>query len=350
VRDNAAAFGGDPAEITVFGESGGSMRVTTMLAAPRASGLFKRVIAQSGAPLVATGEEAQATGERVVDALGVTAVELRDVPAERFLEVQQQIMLAAQQAGGGLSGAVMAFRPNVDGVVLHRAPQDAVAEGQAAGVALLIGTNRDEMKLFSLHDQGDLDEAGLLERLAAHLDEDAAQGAADAYRAARSGRGEAVEPKELWSAMETDRFFRAPAMQFAAAHAAHGSPTFAYLFCWSSPMEMLGAAHAIELPFVFGTLDAPMIELFAGGGPEAERLSAIVQRAWVDFARTGDPSTAELGTWPRFDGDRRATMVLGEDCAAHEAPRAAELGCWQVEGGAVQVSGSSGRGAKEVRA
>ncbi len=328
VRDNAEAFGGDPSNITVFGESAGSMSATTMMAAPRARGLFQRVVAQSGAPLVATAEEAAATAERVVAAIGVTPAGLRDVPAERFLEVQHGMMMAAQQAGGGLSGEVMAFRPNVDGAVLPRPPQEAVADGEAAGIDLLIGTNRDEMKLFSLLDQTELDEPGLLARLGALLDEDAACRVAGAYRAARAGRGEAVEPKELWSAMETDRFFRAPSMQLAADHAAAGSRVFAYLFCWESPMAMLGAAHAIELPFVFGTLDAPMIELFAGGGPDAEQLSATVQAAWSAFARTGDPSTPELGPWPHFDRNKRTTMVLGPTCAPDHDPRAAELRCW----------------------
>lgn len=342
VRDNAEAFGGDPDQITVFGESAGSMSVTTMMAAPSARGLFQRAIAQSGAPLVATAQEAAATAERVIDALGVTPAELGEVPAERFVEVQQQIMMAGQQAGGGLSGEAMAFRPNVDGAVLPRDPQEAVADGEAAGIELLIGTNRDEMKLFSLLDQGDLDEAGLLARLGAQLDGDAPQRVIEAYRAARSDRGEEVEPKELWSAMETDRFFRGPSMRLAADHAATGSPTFAYLFCWPSPMAMLGAAHAIELPFVFGTLDAPMIELFAGSGPEAEHLCAIVQGAWSAFARTGDPSTPELGTWPRFDGGRRATMVLGPTCDAQDAPRAPELACWDVGGGLVGADPPSG--------
>jgi para-nitrobenzyl esterase len=350
VQANAEAFGGDPTRITVFGESAGSMSVTTMMAAPRANGLFKRVIAQSGAPVVATADEAGSTADRVLHALGGTAAELRDLPAGRLLEVQQQIMMAGHGPGGALSGEVMAFRPNVDGAVLVRAPHDAVADGAASGVELLIGTNRDEMNLFSLLDQSDLDDAGLLARLCNHLDEKTARGVIDTYRTARAPRGEACDPKVLWNAMETDRFFRAPAMRFAAAHAAHGSPTFAYLFCWSSPMPPLGAAHAIELPFVFGTLDAPMIELFAGGGPEAEQLSATVQDAWTAFARTGDPSTQEVGPWPRFDRHERATMVLGARNEVQQPPRAPELACWELEAQPSGLSAPSRRAATEVRA
>lgn len=338
IRDNAQAFGGDPERITAFGESAGSMSVTTMMAAPRAEGLLHRVIAQSGAPMVATEDEAHATAERVLDALGASPGALRDVPAERFLEVQQQLMLAGQRAGSGLSSEVMAFRPTVDGATLPHHPHESVAAGAAKGVDLLIGTNRDEMKLFAMLDQGDLDEAGLVVRLKAHREAHVAQRVIDVYRDARARRGEAVDPKDLWTAIETDRFFRAPATSFAAGHAATGSSTFAYDFCWSSPMEMLGAAHAIELPFVFGTLDAPMIDLFAGSGPEAERLSELVRNAWSAFAHTGDPSTEDLGPWPRFDDVARQTMVLGPDCFAERGPRGDELACWET----IAVAAESG--------
>lgn len=331
VRDNAAAFGGDPDNITVFGESAGSMSVTTMMAAPAARGLFRRVIGQSGAPMVATAEEAEATAGRVLHELGVGAGELRSVPAERFVEVQQAVMLSGGGGGGvssGPDGEAMPFRPVVDGAVLPRRPREAVAAGVAAGIGLLTGTNRDETKLFSMLDQGEIDDDALLARLGATLPADACERVVEVYRKARSARGEPVEAREIWSAIETDRFFRAAAVRFAADHARHEPQTYLYLFDWSSPIAQLGAAHAIEVPFVFATLDAPMIDMFAGGGPDAERLSKLVQGAWVAFARTGDPSTADLGAWPAFDGHRRTTMVLGREPHVEDSPRSDELACW----------------------
>ena len=328
VRDNVESFGGDPANVTIFGESAGSMSVTTVMGTPRAAGLFRRAIAQSGAPEVATAEAAAATAEKVLAMAGIGAAGLRDLPAEAFVEIQQKLMMSGS-AGGGLSGEAMAFRPVIDGAVLPRSPFDAIAAGEARDVSLLIGSNRDEMKLFAMMDSGtEVTEEVLLTRLGSSLDDASARHAVEVYRKARESRGEAIDPKELWQAMETDRFFRAPAMRFAGLQARHQAEIYAYLFCWPSPMEALGSPHAVELPFVFGTLDAPMIDMFAGSGPEAENLSALVQDAWIGFARSGNPAHAGLGDWPRLETGRRPVMILDRECGVQDDPRSDELGVW----------------------
>ena len=331
VRDNAAAFGGDPDNITIFGESAGSMSVTTMMGAPAAKGLFGRVIGQSGAPMVAAPEEAQDTAERLLSAAGIGAAALRGAPAAQILEAQQRVMTEAAAGGLGArpNGEAMPFRPTLDGAVLARHPVDAVAEGHAAGVSLLTGTNRDEMKLFAMLDQAELDDDAVVERLAegGAGGEEAARIVA-VYRDARTRRGEPIEAKELWTAIETDRFFRTAAHRLAAAHARHEPSTYSYLFCWSSPMPMLGAAHAVEVPFVFGTLDAPMIDMFAGSGPGAERLSSRMQEAWAAFARDGQPSVRGADRWPAFGEASRGVMVIGDDWTVEANPRGAELDCW----------------------
>jgi para-nitrobenzyl esterase len=330
VRENAGSFGGDPSNVTVFGESAGAMSVTTLMATPAARGLFQRAIAQSGAPVTARYDEAAATAERVSALLDVPIARLREVPADQLVDAQQRMMFnRSPRQAIGISGDAMPFRPTVDGETLPRQPEEAVGDGHAADVALLIGTNRDEMKLFAMLDQGELDEATLRARLSATVGRDHGERVLRTYEGTRAARGEPTDAKELWSAMETDRFFRAPTNRFAAVHSAHQPCTYAYLFCWSSPSPMLGAAHAVELPFVFGTLDAPMVDLFAGSGPEAEHLAALVQDAWSGFARTGTPATAGLGDWPAFDGERRCTMVLGPTSGVEDAPRCEELACWE---------------------
>jgi para-nitrobenzyl esterase len=151
----------------------------------------------------------------------------------------------------------------------------------------------------------------------------------DGYRAARSARGQSTDPRELWSAIDTDRVFRIGSIRAAEAQAKH-APTWMYLFDWQSPAMggALGACHALELPFVFGTLDIPGIDRFAGSGPQAQQLSATMMDSWIAFAHTGDPRHADLPQWPAYDADRRATMVFGPDVHVEDAPYDGERAIW----------------------
>jgi para-nitrobenzyl esterase len=226
----------------------------------------------------------------------------------------------------------------VDGEIVPRAPLDAVRDGAARDVPLLIGTNLDETKLFLPLDPeaSTLDDASLLARCAEAIpgqgrgDDRAARRAIEVYRAARAARAERLESGELWFAIESDRTMRHPAMRLAALQAAHQRQTYAYLFTWPSPAlgGMLGACHALELPFVFGTLDHPLIRPFAGKGPEARALAERIQDAWVSFARTGRPDPEGAGAWPAYDKETRRTMILDRQCRAESAPREAERAFW----------------------
>ena len=164
-----------------------------------------------------------------------------------------------------------------------------------------------------------LDEAGLIarcERVIPGRDERGVswgRRAVEVYRRARAARGESIEPSELWFAIESDRTFRYPAMRLAELSSARQPRTFAYLFTWRSPFAggTLGACHALELPFVFGTLGHPLLRGFTGSGPEAAALAERIQDAWIAFARAGNPSHPALPEWPGYDPKRRATMILG---------------------------------------
>ena len=196
-------------------------------------------------------------------------------------------------------------------------PLAAVADGAASGVDLLIGTNRDELTLFGLGNPAlmALDADGVRQWMANAVPDIPADEVLDSYRAARQSREERVEPRDLWVAAGTDIVFRWPSLQLAATHGGHGGRSFVYLFDWESPAfeGILGSCHALELPFVFGVVHEPAVQMFSGSGPEVETLSRNMQAAWLAFARDGDPVTRR---------DRRV-VGLGARVADHHDVRPA---------------------------
>ncbi|HJR23897.1 MAG TPA: carboxylesterase family protein, partial [Acidimicrobiales bacterium] len=306
VRDNAAAFGGDPANVTIFGESAGAASVLLLCTMPAARGLFHKAAAQSGAILGLAPAKAAEVTEQLAAAAGVEDVAaLRDLPLDELLAAQATV-------DAGSTAAMASFVPTRDGRVVPEHPLDALASGSAAGLPLVVGTNVDEWKLWAPMDphSRDLDEDGLRRRLARRFHVDAIDPLLDAVRAVRVDRGEPADPNDLFYAIESERFFRVPALQAADAQAGHG-PTFVYLFGWPSPAMggWLGACHGLEIAFVFGNQGRGELAAFTGAGADADALGARMMDAWLAFARTGDPSTGSL-PWPRHDPATRPTMVF----------------------------------------
>ncbi|HYC22912.1 MAG TPA: carboxylesterase/lipase family protein [Candidatus Bathyarchaeia archaeon] len=339
VRAEIARFGGDPENVTVFGESAGAISVATLLGTPRARGLFRRAILQSGSANVVTSRESAGEVARaLLGELGLPADEsavarLRGLPAADVVAAQQRVVLAGWSQMNGTP-----FQPVVDGEVLPVSTFASLAEGQARDVEILAGTTLDEWKLFVLIDPAfaKLDEAGLVRRCERSLPGAGRDGtsrgrrAIEVYRRARAQRGADTSPREIWCALESDRVFRAPAMRLVELASAHQPKTFAYLFDWQSPVleGVLGACHVLDVPFVFGTLDDPRLATFTGTGEAVTRLATQIQDAWTAFARDGDPSHAGLGQWPAYEPGRRATMVLGRDCHLADAPLEDERRFW----------------------
>ncbi len=312
VRDHIADFGGDPGNVTLFGESAGGMSVSALLATPAARGLFQRAIVQSGPPYTYTAERASARTEQVAAHLGVrlTREALEEVPAAALVR-------AAAEVGMDVAAnddPALLMMPVVDGGLLPVDPVAAVAEGSASHVPLLIGTTRDESAFFTVGNTAlsTLDEDGL-RRWTRRLtpEAEAADDLIASVRAARAGRGEALHPRDLWVAIATEYVFRLPSIRLADAHAGAARPgvgTYCYLFTWESPAfgGILGSCHALDIPFVFGTVHNPAVQTFSGGGADALGLSATVRTAWTAFARTGSP-----GGWTQWDDLARPTRVLG---------------------------------------
>lgn len=340
VRDNIASFGGDPDRVTIFGESAGAMSIGVLLSVPRANGLFRRAVLQSGAAHhVVPAPEAARIGARLAEVLGVPASRdaLAEVPVERLLEAQGQVCGEVigtpdpARWGREVVASTMPFHPVVDGDVVPAQPIERIAAGASADVDVLVGTNSDDWRMFPVL-AGFIDTvtdealAGPVERFGPwSLDAFglAADTALPAYRAARPDGS----PGDLLADVLTDWWVRVPALRLADAHAPAPAATYMYEFGWPSPVfdGRLGACHALELPFVFDTLDLGRDQMMGGalGENPPQELADRMHGAWVAFAANGDPG------WPRYDLVRRPVMRLDTTPSVMEDPYARERDLWK---------------------
>ena len=325
VRDNVLAFGGDPGNVTVFGESAGADHVHRLMVAPRAQGLFHRAIIQSGILTDLHPRERSAhNAAMLLQASGTSLRALQHLPGPSLLALADR------------TGFMFPWcKPNLDGVVLHAQPRHALAQGLFAAVPLLIGTTLEETRYFSAvcadpGDPGMTPEAfsdGILGdpgSLVPFFGGDA-QRVIDLYLKAYPNRHDAAV------ALSTDGLIRAMSTRFAAAFSER-QPTWMYLFGFRSPVkgrtgQDYGAYHSVEIPFVFGN-DGPEAQAVTAPRARWGALSEQMMDAWTAFARSGDPNTRSLPRWPRYDAGRRATMTFDLPCAVVDDPRGVERVAW----------------------
>lgn len=348
VKAHVSSFGGDPENVTIFGESAGGMSVACLLATPSAQGLFRRAVIQSGPPYTHSMVRAEEAAEELARRLGLPGVSrqaLEAVPAQALVEVQAQMQAQTPRAGE----LPLPFLPTVDGQFLPEPPLQGMGRKRGGHVEVVIGTNRDEMAFFGLGQRQlmGIDQLGVerwVQRSAPGVEPFEV---VETYRAARAERGLSVDPWHLWVAISTDIVFRWPSTRFANGHRRSQGQTFVYLFTWETPAfgGILGSCHALEIPFVFGSYNRSAVRAFVGGGqPGAQEVSAAMQDAWLAFAREGWPSHQGIGVWDRWEHTERPTMVFARGGTLRRGTEDPELEVWSDLEGFADLSVPAGPG------
>jgi para-nitrobenzyl esterase len=314
VRDNAAAFGGDPKNVTIFGQSGGASKVSALMAAPAAKGLFHKAIAEScsGGLRITTAGEAAEMAHGVATRLGLPKASgeaLQAVPMDRLI--------------AAMHDEVRAFRPVLDGRTFTRHPFDPNAPTISADIPLMTGNVANEVRLalarnpknFSL----DADEVSRRVARFLRVDSDETDHILKAYRAADPQ----ASPSDLLAAVTTDYMYIRNTRRLALLKSmAPGAPSYVYVFTWRTPVMdgVLRSPHAVEVPFIFGTtaIAASMV----GSGPDLLALTALMIATWSAFAHEGNPNNRTLPHWPRYDTRHRSTMTLNLSSTVERDPGA----------------------------
>lgn len=324
VRDNVARFGGDPANVTVFGQSGGGGKVSTLMAMPSAQGLFHKAIVQSGSLLhLASAEASAAQAAEVLKELqaqGVSKEQLTQLPAARLVEIatvaKNRLVSTRPRAP---THERLGWQPWVDGAVVASHPFDPQAPALAAKVPMLIGTTLHEFSPASMMpDPRSLTEEWLTTEVAKNYG-DAADKIVAAFKSGHPG----ALPFELAAIISATTIFRMSAVRQAQLQATN-APAYLYWFAWKTPVldGIPLAYHCAELAFAFDNIDRCANS--TGGTPEARDLAARVSQAWIQFARTGDPNHAGLPRWPAVSAQTLPTMIFDTRCEVKNDPDAQE--------------------------
>ena len=317
VRDNIEAFGGDPGNVTLFGQSGGASKISALMAMPAAKGLFHRAIVESGSQVKGIPrDKATLWAEQFLQRLGLQPGqidELQKMPAEQLVEAM----------GSGGANPLVALGPVVDGRTLPANPFDPAAPGISASVPLLTGTVETEVTFIRTQELDPIDDATLHMHVKKilHSSDAEADRIIAVYRKGRPG----ISNIDVELILSSDVMFRAGVLTQAERKAQQAAaPVYMYYFTWRSPVRdgKLKAFHTLELPFVFDNVD--LGEAMTGTGRDRYLLEDRMSDAWVAFARSGNPNHKGLPNWPAFDKAQRATMIFNDECKVLNDPNGEE--------------------------
>ena len=318
VKNNIANFGGDPNNVTIFGQSGGGAKVNTLMAMPKAKGLFHKAINQSGAfrSAMLEKEDTQSISNETIAILGLDAKNvdsIQNIPFEVLADASSKALRVVAEKmkaeGKPVIGFGLSWGPSRDGNDLPYQVNSKEALALSKDIPLMIGTAKNEFAPFA-----NMRFVGASEEVIMKHIKDTYKDNADAYiKAAKKAYPNDTDPKDL---LDIDTMFRPGAVVQANEKSAieGGAPVYMYIFTWQSPVfdGKYKALHCMELPFVFDNIN--LANQMTGGGEEAHVLAEKMSGAWINFAKTGNPNYKNLPEWPKYNSSNTATMHFDVTC------------------------------------